>query len=120
MQNQEYLRQRLGYRGVILSDDLGMHAALVAGDLLARTQACLEAGCDLVLVCRPEDVEELLGRSGPPFGDASPALGALYGSATLDAAELAGAADRGANEWRQWRESPEHLNEAAGDPPTLK
>ena len=33
------LRGRLGYRGVIVSDDLGMHAARVAGDLPTRAEA---------------------------------------------------------------------------------
>lgn len=109
---RDYLRGHLGYRGVILSDDLGMHAALVAGDLVARTRACLAAGCDLALVCRAEDVEELLGRPREPFGDATAALQALYGSPTLSGEELAAAAGQGVGEWRHWRASVEDLNQA--------
>ena len=52
---REYLRGDKGYRGVILSDDLGMHAARVAGNLAERCHHCLVAGCDLVLVCMPQD-----------------------------------------------------------------
>lgn len=57
---QDILRQEMGFRGVVFSDDIGMKAAFSAGGIKARVDAHLDAGCDVVLVCHPELVEESL------------------------------------------------------------
>ncbi|MDR3087785.1 MAG: beta-N-acetylhexosaminidase [Azoarcus sp.] len=65
----EVLRGRLGFRGVVFSDDLNMAGALVAGDIVARVAAASAAGCDMLLVCnRPDLVAELLARGFPAPG----------------------------------------------------
>ena len=56
----EILRGEMGFRGVVFSDDIGMAAAFSAGGIKARVDAHLDAGCDVVLVCHPELVEESL------------------------------------------------------------
>ena len=63
---QDVLRGRIGFDGVIFSDDLTMAGATVAGDILARARAAYGAGCDMVLVCnRPDLAADLLDRWAP-------------------------------------------------------
>ena len=45
----EIIRGWLGFDGLLMSDDLSMHA--LSGDFSQRTQSCFAAGCDVVLHC---------------------------------------------------------------------
>ena len=55
---QEVLRERVGFTGAILSDDLGMAAARANGQSLSQAALQgLQAGCDVMLVCNQSVIE---------------------------------------------------------------
>ena len=81
---EQILRQEMGFRGVVFSDDIGMAAAFSAGGIKSRIDAHLDAGCDVVLVCHPELAEE--------------SLAAVEGR-TLNTMALTGLIGRGAMGW---------------------
>ena len=79
----DILRNRMQFHGVIFSDDLSMEGARVAGTIVERGDAAIDAGCDMVLVCNnPAAADELLAglqRKPSPIGLAR--LARLHGHA---------------------------------------
>ena len=62
---KDYLRKRLDFKGIIISDDLSMKGvADYIPDIFERVSQAVTAGCDVVLICnKPEDVDKFLDRT---------------------------------------------------------
>lgn len=79
------LRGELGWRGVVLSDDLSMAAARTAGDAGRRAERALAAGCDAVMVCNDRAAALAVADHLERRGGADGRLGALRGAPAPDA-----------------------------------
>ena len=56
----DILRKEMGFKGIVIGDDIGMAAAEAMGGIPARIEAHLKAGCELILACSPTIVEQSL------------------------------------------------------------
>ena len=78
----QVLRSELGFRGIVISDDLDMSGAGAAGSVDERWRASESAGCDLALVCDPASAEALVAAADAEAGEfaaAREAAGRLVG-----------------------------------------
>ncbi len=88
---KEVLRTRLGFQGVIFSDDLSMEGASIAGRCYAdRAHTALDAGCDMVLICNNRkgliEVIDSLGKWDDPVSHLR--LARMHGRNKVDARQL--------------------------------
>lgn len=85
------LRDSMGFDGIVVSDDIAMAAAEGAGAVGRRVQLHLEAGCDVVLVCKPALVEEAIDAvPWDHLDNAQERLAGLAGQGALAWTALAG------------------------------
>lgn len=109
----EELRGRIGFRGVVFSDDLVMAAAESVGGIEDRARLALDAGCDMILICNDRASAsaaiDALGDYSEPASQVR--LARLHGRRAPDR-ELLLASDA----FRRAREEVRHLT----DPPPLE
>jgi beta-N-acetylhexosaminidase len=76
---EDVIRRRIGFDGLLLSDDLSMKA--LKGSLGSRTEAALAAGCDVALHCngKLEEMEQVVAASRPLEGPAARRAAAALG-----------------------------------------
>ena len=60
----EIVRGHIGYDGLVMTDDLSMHA--LSGSFRGRTEAAFAAGCDMALHCNGKMDEMAAGAEGVP------------------------------------------------------
>ena len=97
----EVLRGELDFRGVIFADDLTMEGASVMGGVVARAEAALDAGCDVLPVCnrRASVIELIDGLKSQPGPASQMRVLRMRGRDAPDRASLQASA-----EYRQCRE----------------
>ncbi len=63
---KEILQDKLGFSGIIFSDDLSMQGAHFIKDMVKRVQASLDSGCDMVLICNHhESLKQVIDSDWP-------------------------------------------------------
>lgn len=75
------LRDRLGYEGVIVSDDLDMNAIAQHMDVGTAATGAIRAGCDVLLLCQREDHQVLAEEALIKEAEADSAFRAQVGAA---------------------------------------
>ncbi|WGW00947.1 beta-N-acetylhexosaminidase [Vibrio sp. YMD68] len=95
---QQILRQKLGFNGLVFSDDLTMEGASIMGSPAERAHQSLVAGCDMLLVCNKRDAQvEVLDNL--PIMDV-PIAETLLKKQSFSLSQL-----RGSNQWKQASEA---------------
>jgi beta-N-acetylhexosaminidase len=108
----EVLRGELDFRGVVFADDLTMEGASSMGGIVARAEAALDAGCDVLPVCnrRASVVELLDGLTVRPGPASQMRILRMRGKDAPDRAALVASGEyREARDWLQRCERPPEL-----------
>ncbi|QOJ31354.1 MAG: beta-N-acetylhexosaminidase [Gammaproteobacteria bacterium] len=107
------LRRRLGFQGVIFTDDMSMAGAAAGGSASARVRQALEAGADMALVCNDPAAAAGVLRDLAGFSD--PAAHARL--VAMRARPQQGLETPALRERGEWKQATAQLAAALGRPP---